>query len=149
MPVKRAKLISAYLGRKGGAFICIGVVFLVIGIGNLGGPKPSAVALQNMTILLHMLPLEAWYLLWTLSGLLCIAGGIWKPFLPYGGALASALPFTFSVGYFFASILGFGYRAWAGGLSWLVVALLMWLVNGLIDPPKVSDLHPPEETADE
>lgn len=124
------------VGRKGGAFICIGVVFCTIGIGTLGGPTPSDAALANMTVLLEMLSLEMWYLLWLLAGLLCVVGGIWKKVLPYAAALASALPFSFAMGYFFASILGFGYRAWAGGLTWSIVALLMWLINGLIDPPR-------------
>jgi hypothetical protein len=133
------------IGYKGTAFVVLGVMFIILGAANIGGPKPSPTAMENMKVLLELMPIEGWYTAWILAGLCAITAAFMPRMESLAAGLTSAIPITTSVCYFFTAVLGLGYRAWATGLLYSLIAVLVGVVAVWPDPIRLLEMSPTEE----
>lgn len=127
------------LGRRGAILLCYGVVWSIIGYGQITSPAPD---LRGLRLLLQMMPLDVWGCLWVASGLIAIVSA----WLPQGrdwpGFLAlplMVLPWT--VSYLLAWIIGDFPRGWVAAVVWGAIAAPVLVVAGWREPPRPKRLE--------
>jgi len=134
VPRRIVRRLSRQLGRRGAILLCYGVVWSIIGYGQITAPQPD---LRGLRLLLQTMPLYVWGWLWVASGLIAIASA----FLPQGkdwvGFLALpliVLPWT--VSYLLAWIVGDFPRGWLAAVVWGAIAAPVLVVAGWGEPPR-------------
>lgn len=139
MPRRVARRLSRMLGRRGAILLCYGVVWAIIGYGQITSPAPD---LRGLRLLLQMMPLDVWGCLWVVSGLIAIVSA----WLPQGrdwpGFLAlplMVLPWT--VSYLLAWIIGDFPRGWVAAVVWGAIAAPVLVVAGWREPPRPKRLE--------
>lgn len=139
MPRRVARRLSRMLGRRGAILLCYGVVWSIIGYGQITSPAPD---LRGLRLLLQMMPLDVWGCLWVASGLIAIVSA----WLPQGrdwpGFLAlplMVLPWT--VSYLLAWIIGDFPRGWVAAVVWGAIAAPVLVVAGWREPPRPKRLE--------
>lgn len=134
MPRRVARRLARMLGRRGAILLCYGVVWAIIGYGQITSPAPD---LRGLRLLLQMMPLDVWGCLWVASGLIAIVSA----WLPQGrdwpGFLAlplMVLPWT--VSYLLSWIIGYFPRGWVAAVVWGAIAAPVLVVAGWREPPR-------------
>jgi hypothetical protein len=134
VPRRVVRRLSKQLGRRGAILLCYGVVWAIIGYGQITAPAPD---LRGLRLLLQMMSLDVWGCLWVASGLIAIVSA----WLPQGrdwpGFLAlplMVLPWT--VSYLLAWIIGDFPRGWVAAVVWGAIAAPVLVVAGWREPPQ-------------
>lgn len=136
-------MFSRRIGYKGTAFVVLGVMFIILGAANIGGPRPSPQAMENMRVLLELMPIEGWYTAWILAGLCAIVAAFAPKMESLAAGLSSFVPITTAACYFFTAVLGLGYRAWAAGILYSLIAVLVGVVAIWPDPIRLLETTVP------
>ena len=136
MPRRVARRLGRALGRRGAILLCYGVVWAIIGYGQITAPAPD---LRGLRLLLQTMPLDVWGWLWVASGVIAIASA----WLPQGrdwpGFLALPLMvLPWMVSYLLAWIIGDFPRGWVATVVWGAIAAPVLVVAGWQEPPRVK-----------
>ena len=134
-----ARRLGGALGRRGAILLCYGIVWAIIGYGQITSPAPD---LRGLRLLLQMMPLDAWGWLWVISGLIAIVSA----WLPQGkdwpGFLALPLMvLPWAVSYLLAWIIGDFPRGWVATVVWGAIAAPVLVVAGWREPPRPKRLE--------
>ena len=127
------------LGRRGAILLCYGIVWAIIGYGQITSPAPD---LRGLRLLLQTMPLDVWGWIWVASGFIAIAcawlpqGRDWPGFL--------ALPLMvlpWMVSYLLAWLIGDYPRGWVATVVWGAIAAPVLVVAGWREPPRPKRLE--------
>lgn len=122
------------LGRRGAILLCYGIVWAIIGYGQITSPAPD---LRGLRLLLQTMPLDVWGWIWVASGLIAIVSAWLPPERDWPGFLAlplMVLPWT--VSYLLAWIIGDYPRGWLASVVWGAIAAPVLVVAGWREPPR-------------
>lgn len=139
MPRRVVRRLSRALGRRGAILLCYGIVWSIIGYGQITSPAPD---LRGLRLLLQMMSLDAWGWLWVISGLIAIVSA----WLPQGkdwpGFLALPLMvLPWAVSYLLSWIIGDFPRGWVATVVWGAIAAPVLVVAGWREPPRPKRLE--------
>lgn len=112
--------------------IFFGLLFLAVGLGNIGQDIPQQ-TLTATKVISSILPLYAWFILWTMSGALLVLGAFYRRVEVAAFAFGSFMSTIFSLGYFAAFILGYNNRAWLTAVLYGAIAIVQQVVAGWPD----------------
>lgn len=132
------------LGRRGAILSCYGVVWLLIGWGQLVQPQPDR---RGLALLLSWAPLQVWAWGWIAAGLMALVCA----WLPQGrdapgfvALVVIVMPWMTS--YFASWILGGYPRGWAAAAVWAAITVPIMVVLGWQEPPRSKRASPPYES---
>ncbi|MFI6560411.1 hypothetical protein [Streptomyces sp. NPDC050534] len=139
MPRRVVRRLGVALGRRGAILLCYGIVWAIIGYGQITSPAPD---LRGLRLLLQMMPLDVWGWIWVASGLIAIVSAWLPPERDWPGFLAlplMVLPWT--VSYLLAWILGDYPRGWLASVVWGAIAAPVLVVAGWREPARPKRLE--------
>ena len=142
MPRRVVRRLGRQLGRRGAILLCYGIVWSLIGYGQIAFPQPD---LRGLTLLLYVMPLWGWGCLWVASGLTAIVFA----FLPQGpdtpGFVALFIIVIPWVGSYLAAWwpLGMFDRGWIAAVVWSAIAAPLCVVVGWGEPARPKREEPP------
>lgn len=132
------------LGRRGAFLLSFGMVWALIGYGQVTAPPPDQ---RGLKLLVDRVPLEVWGWLWLTAGLVAIVSA----FLPQGvdrfGFVALAmivLPWVIS--YLYAWLEGTFPRGWIAAALYGGLAIGIMVVAGWGEPPRPKREEPPYDS---
>lgn len=141
MPRRIVRRLSVLLGRRGAFLLAFGMVWTLIGYGQISAPQPDQ---RGLHLLLDRVPLVVWGWLWITAGAVAIVSA----FLPQGsdrfGFLALSLivtPWIFS--YLVAWWQGGFPRGWIASALYGGLAVGIMVVAGWAEPPRPKREEPP------
>lgn len=123
------------LGRRGTILGAYGTVWAIIGWGQIAAPQPDQ---RGLTLLLQLMPLQAWGCLWIAAGLVAIVCA----FLPQGvdvpGFVALMLiVLPWMLGYLVSWWpLGVFPRGWLAAVVWFAITVPVGVVVGWRESPR-------------
>lgn len=127
------------LGRRGAILLCYGIVWAIIGYGQITSPAPD---LRGLRLLLQMMPLDVWGWIWVASGLIAIVSAWLPPEKDWPGFLALPLMvLPWAVSYLLAWIIGDYPRGWLASVVWGAIAAPVLVVAGWREPPRPKRLE--------
>lgn len=131
-----------HIGRRGAIIGFMGTIALIIGLGSIGQPPPEQ-GLINAQFLVQLLPLQFWYGVWTVVGMICLTATFWKKMEVAAVGSFSFVCGVFSLGYFAAEIFGEGpvSRAWAPGILYGGFSVVMLVVAGWPEKQLIVELE--------
>ena len=139
MPRRVARRLGRALGRRGAILLCYGIVWAIIGYGQITSPAPD---LRGLRLLLQTMPLDVWGWIWVTSGLIAIVSAWLPQERDWPGFLAlplMVLPWT--VSYLLAWIIGDYPRGWLASVVWGAIAAPVLVVAGWREPPRPKRLE--------
>ncbi|MFE3326908.1 hypothetical protein [Streptomyces sp. NPDC059176] len=134
---------SRQLGRRGVILSCYGIVWVIVGWGQIVIPQPEQRGLQ---VLLALWPLSVWGWCWVIAGLIALVCAWAPPGRDAPGFVALVLivvPWTAS--YLASWLLGVYPRGWAGAAVWTAITVPALVVAGWPEPPRRKRAEPPYE----
>lgn len=143
MPRRVARRLARALGRRGAFLLAIGMVWGLIGYGQVSSPPPDQ---RGLRLLLDRVPLEVWGWLWITAGLIAMVSA----FLPQGsdrfGFLSLSLMVTpWIISYLVAWWQGTFPRGWIAAALYGGLAIGIMVVAGWGEPPRPKRAEPPYE----
>lgn len=139
MPRRIARRASRLLGRRGAILLCYGIVWAIVGYGQITSPAPD---LRGLRLLLQMMPLAVWGWIWVASGLVAIVSAWMPPERDWPGFLALPLMvLPWSVSYLLAWIVGDYPRGWLASVVWGAIAAPVLVVAGWREPARPKRLE--------
>lgn len=134
MECRAVRRLPRALGRRGAILLSYGVVWAIVGYGQITSPAPD---LRGLRLLLQMMSLDAWGWIWVVSGLVAIVSA----WLPQGrdwpGFLALPLMvLPWMVSYFLAWVLGDFPRGWVATVVWGAIAAPVLVAAGWAEPAR-------------
>lgn len=144
MACRAARRLARRLGRRGAFLVCFGMVWGLIGYGQVTSPPPDQ---RGLKLLVDRVPLEVWGWLWIAAGVVAILSA----FLPQGsdrfGFVALALMVTpWVVSYFVAWGQGHFARGWIVSALYGGLAVGIMVVAGWGEPPRPKREEPPYDS---
>lgn len=139
MPRRIVRRLGIQLGRRGAILLCYGVVWAIIGYGQITSPAPD---LRGLRLLLQMMSLDVWGWLWVASGVIAFVSAWMPQGKDWPGFLAlplMVLPWT--VSYLLAWIIGDFPRGWVAAVVWGAIAAPVLVVAGWREPPRPKRLE--------
>jgi hypothetical protein len=131
------------LGRRGTILTCYGLVWVLIGYGQLVMPQPDQRGLQTI---LQLMPLPAWACCWMAAGLIALASAWAPPGRDAAGFVALALIVVpWATSYLAAWALGGYPRGWVAAAIWMVITVPVIVVAGWSEPARRKRADPPYE----
>jgi len=139
VPRRVARRLGRALGRRGAILLSYGIVWAIIGYGQITSPAPD---LRGLRLLLQTMPLDAWGWIWVASGIIAIVSA----WLPQGrdwpGFLALPLMvLPWMVSYLLAWIIGDFPRGWVATVVWGAIAAPVLVVAGWREPVRPKRLE--------
>lgn len=132
------------LGRRGAILLSYGFVWTIIGYGQISTPQADQ---RGLTVLLSVMPLQAWGWCWVAAGLVAASAA----FLPQGrdapGFVALVLiVLPWMLGYLISWWpLGVFPRGWIAAAVYGALTLPVVVVAGWREPPRRKRAEPPYE----
>ncbi|MEU8756200.1 hypothetical protein AB0C88_37510 [Streptomyces chartreusis] len=144
MPRRVARRLRRALGRRGAFLLCFGMVWGLIGYGQLVSPQPDQ---RGLRLLLNRVPLEVWGWLWIVAGVAAVASA----FLPqgsdrFGFAALSLMVTPWIVSYLVAWGQGNFPRGWIASALYGGLAIGIMVVAGWSEPPRPKREEPPYDS---
>lgn len=144
MPSRICRWPARRLGRRGAILSCYGIVWLLIGWGQLVQPQPDR---RGLTLLLSWAPLQVWAWGWIAAGLVALVCA----WLPSGrdapgfcALVVIVVPWMAS--YLVSWLLGVYPRGWAAAAVWTAITVPIMVVLGWPEPPRGKRAGPPYES---
>ena len=139
MPRRIVRRLSRLLGRRGAILLSYGVVWAIIGYGQITSPAPD---LRGLRLLLQMMPLDVWGWIWVASGLIAIISAWLPQERDWPGFLALPLMvLPWAVSYLLAWIIGDFPRGWVAAVVWGAIAAPVLVTAGWREPPRPKRLE--------
>jgi len=127
------------LGRRGAILLCYGIVWAIIGYGQITSPAPD---LRGLRLLLQMMPLDVWGWIWVASGLIAIISAWLPQERDWPGFLALPLMvLPWATSYLLAWVIGDFPRGWVAAVVWGAIAAPVLVVAGWREPPRPKRLE--------
>lgn len=141
MPRRIVRRLGRTLGRRGAFLLSFGMVWGLIGYGQVTSPQPDQ---RGLHLLLDRVPLVVWGWLWITAGLVAIVSA----FLPQGsdrfGFFAlSLIVLPWLISYFMAWLQGTFPRGWIAAALYSGLAVGIMVVAGWGEPPRPKREEPP------
>jgi len=134
-----ARRLSRMLGRRGAILLCYGIVWAIIGYGQITSPAPD---LRGLRLLLQMMPLDVWGWIWVASGLIAIISAWLPQERDWPGFLALPLMvLPWATSYLLAWVIGDFPRGWVAAVVWGAIAAPVLVVAGWREPPRPKRLE--------
>lgn len=131
------------LGRRGTILTCYGIVWLLIGWGQLVQPQPDQ---RGLRLLLSWAPLQAWAWCWIVAGLIALVCAWVPPGRDAAGFVSLVLIVVpWMASYLVSWILGGYPRGWAAAAVWAAITVPIMVVLGWPEPPRSKRASPPYE----
>lgn len=133
------------VGRRGAILLSYGVVWSVIGYGQLISPQVDQ---RGLTMLLNVMPLQAWGWCWITAGLVAAVcaflpqGFDWPAFLVLP-LLAFAWMLSYLVAWWPLDVFP---RGWVAAGVYGALAVPVIVVAGWREPPRPKRVGPPYES---
>lgn len=139
MPRRIARRLSRLLGRRGAILLSYGIVWAIIGYGQITSPAPD---LRGLRLLLQMMPLDVWGWIWVASGLIAIISAWLPQEKDWPGFLALPLMvLPWAASYLLAWIIGDFPRGWVAAVVWGAIAAPVLVTAGWREPPRPKRLE--------
>lgn len=139
MPRRVVRRLGRVLGRRGAILLCYGIVWAIIGYGQITSPAPD---LRGLRLLLQTMPLDAWGWIWVTSGIIAICSAWMPQGKDWPGFLALPLMvLPWMVSYLLAWIIGDFPRGWVATVVWGAIAAPVLVVAGWREPPRPKRLE--------
>lgn len=145
LPIRLLRRLARQLGRRGACLLSYGIIWAVIGYGQLISPQADQ---RGLTMLLNVMPLHAWGWCWITAGIVA-AVSAWLPQgFDWGGFFAlPLLAFAWMLSYLVAWWpLGVFERGWAAAAVYGALAVPVLVVAGWSEPPRPKRVGPPHGT---
>jgi hypothetical protein len=124
------------IGRRGIFLLFFAALELVVGLGSIG-QQLTDVQTANSHYLLMLMPLIAWYTVWTIAGLINLAAAFWRRLEQHAFFLGSMLSISFAVAALMAEIFyPPATRAWMATIVYGGLAIINQIVAGWDDPSR-------------
>jgi hypothetical protein len=137
--------LSRIIGRRGAILLSYGVVWSVIGYGQLISPQVDR---RGLTMLLNIMPLQAWGWCWISAGLIAAVCAIlpqgfdWPAFLALP-LMAFAWMLSYLVAWWPLDVFP---RGWVAAGVYGALAVPVIVVAGWREPPRPKRVGPPYES---
>ena len=135
--------LSRTLGRRGTILSCYGIVWMLVGWGQIVQPQPDQ---RGLRLLLDRMPLNVWGWCWIVAGLIALACA-WLPpgrdAAGFVGLVLIVVPWMTS--YLASWLLGDYPRGWAAAAVWTAITVPIMVVLGWPEPPRRKEVGPPYE----
>jgi hypothetical protein len=139
MPRRIVRRLCRLLGRRGAILLSYGVVWAIVGYGQITSPAPD---LRGLRLLLQMMPLDVWGWIWVASGLIAIISAWLPQERDWPGFLALPLMvLPWAASYLLAWILGDFPRGWVAAVVWGAIAAPVLVAAGWREPPRPKRLE--------
>ena len=141
MPRRAARRLGRALGRRGAFLLSFGMVWGLIGYGQLVSPQPDQ---RGLKLLLNRVPLEVWGWLWITAGAVAILSAFLRQGSDRFGFFALSLMVTpWIVSYLVAWGQGAFPRGWIASALYGGLAIGIMVVAGWGEPPRPKREEPP------
>lgn len=143
MRCRAVRRLKRRLGRRGTILSCYGIVWLLVGWGQIVQPQPDQRGLQ---VALSLMPLTAWAWCWIIAGLIALVSAWAPPGRDAAGFVALVLIVVPWMATYLASwMLGYYPRGWAAAAVWAAITVPIMVVLGWAEPPRRKRAEPPYE----
>jgi hypothetical protein len=140
---RAVRRLKRMLGRRGTILSCYGIVWLLVGWGQIVQPQPDQRGLQ---VALALMPLSAWAWCWIAAGLIALASAWAPPGRDAAGFVALVLVVVpWMTTYLATWLLGAYPRGWAAAAVWAAITVPIMVVLGWAEPPRRKRAEPPYE----
>lgn len=144
MRCRLLRRLSRIIGRRGAILSCYGIVWLLIGWGQLVAPQPEQ---RGLHLLLSWAPLQVWAWGWIAAGLIALVCAWAPPGRDAPGFVALVLIVVPWMASYLASwLLGEYSRGWAAAAVWAAITVPIMVVLGWPEPPRRKSAEPPYES---
>lgn len=144
MPRRVARRLGRALGRRGAFLLSIGMVWGLIGYGQLVSPQPDQ---RGLKLLLNRVPLEVWGWLWITAGVVAILSAFLRQGSDrFGFAALSLMVTPWIVSYLVAWGQGTFPRGWIASALYGGLAIGIMVVAGWSEPPRPKREEPPYDS---
>lgn len=145
MPRRVLRRLSRILGRRGAILLSYGVVWSLIGYGQLISPQADR---RGLKVLLDLMPLTVWAWCWIVAGLVAAVSAFLPQGLDWVGFLALPLiVFPWMLAYLVAWWpLGTFPRGWVAAAIYGALAAPVIVVAGWREPPRPKRVGPPYDS---
>ncbi len=138
MRCRALRRLGRTLGRRGTILSCYGIVWLLIGWGQLVQPQPDQ---RGLVLLLALMPLSAWGWCWIAAGLIAVVCAWLPPGRDAPGFVALVLIVVpWMTSYLASWILGVYPRGWAAAAVWTAITVPIMVVLGWPEPPRRKEV---------
>ena len=143
MPRRVLRRASRILGRRGTILTCYGIVWLLIGWGQIVQPQPDQ---RGLKLLLAAWPLSVWGWFWIVAGLIAVVFA-WAPQGRDAAGFVSLVLIVvpWMTSYLASWLLGDYPRGWAAAAVWTAITVPIMVVLGWQEPPRRKSAEPPYE----
>src|SRR5262249_52293146 len=131
-------------GRRGAFLLAFGMVWGLIGYGQISSPPPDQ---RGLHLLLDRVPLQVWGWLWITAGVVAIVSA-WMPQGAdrFGFLALSLMVLPWVLSYLFAWWQGIFPRGWIAAALYGGLAIGIMVVAGWSEPPRSKRAEPPYES---
>lgn len=144
MPRRVVRRLGRTLGRRGAFLLCFGIVWALIGYGQITSPPHDQ---RGLSLLTDRVPLEVWGWLWVTAGVVAIVSAWMRQGWDWPGFLALPLiVLPWIISYFVAWAQGIFPRGWIASALYGALAVGIFVVAGWREPPRPKRAEPPYES---
>ena len=143
MKCRAVRRLRRQLGRRGAILTPYGLIYTLIGYGQLVIPQPDQ---RGLKLLLAIGPLEVWAWGWLIAGVIALVYAWAPPGRDTAGFVALILivvPWVTT--YLAAWLLGDHPRGWVAAAIWTVITVPVIVVAGWSEPARRKRADPPYE----
>lgn len=134
LPCRILRRLDARLGRRGSYLAVAGSAWTLYGLGIILDPRVGTV--KGVSILRHLLPIEAWGAFWMLCGLTAVAFAFTRDRDRFG-FFAAVLPAAVWSGAYAAALMTGDFpKAWTSMATWALAAIRLIIVSGWVEPAR-------------
>lgn len=144
-PARLLRRLARQLGRRGACLLSYGIIWAVIGYGQLISPQIDQ---RGLTMVLWIMPLHAWAWCWIGAGAIAAVSAFAKQGFDWAGfftlpLLAFAWTLSYLVAWWPMNVFE---RGWVAAGVYGALAVPVLVVAGWSEPPRRKRLGPPDGT---
>lgn len=144
-PIRLLRRLARQLGRRGACLLSYGIVWAIIGYGQLISPQIDQ---RGLTLALSLMPLHAWGWCWIAAGIVAAVSAFVKQGFDWAGfcallLLAFAWMLSYLVAWWPMDVFP---RGWVAAAVYGALAVPVLVVAGWSEPPRRKRVGPPYES---
>lgn len=138
---RAVRRLKRQLGRRGTILSCYGLIWTLIGYGQIITPQPDQ---RGLKVLLSLMPLDAWGWCWIVAGAIALLCAWAPPGRDTAGFVSLVLIVVpWMATYLVAWLLGDYPRGWVAAAIWAALVAPVLVVAGWPEPPRRKRAEPP------